>query len=370
MKNIIFILVFLSLGCATANRISPAFVNANIQPNGLTTEQTALITSTINNFPNHTEFAVGIIVNDTVNFYGLVRDNDSIKQSNNSESLFEIGSITKVFTAHLLLNLVNNKQIKSLNEPINSYLNFKINGTPEITFLQLANHTSGLPGDLSVSIFSGDVANPYKTYDEVKFVNYLSEKVEFESTPGEKYQYSNIGVALLGYAIRQITGKDFESLLQDEIFNPIGMANSTSIRQSITGNLVAGYNWKGKPTPYWDLAEMNSAGAIISNVYELSKYAIWNFSALNNELSEMTKQTFSVNENTAVAIGWHIIKNKTKADILWHNGGTGGFKSSMAINPSNKTSVIILTNVGATNNPIKGLVDKLCFDLMASIEQY
>jgi len=369
MKSILIVLLLISLSCSSIKKISPAYVSNNIETNVLSNIQSELITNTINNFPNHSEFAIAVVENDKVKFYGLKRENDTLQKSENAESFFEIGSLTKVFTAHLLLNLINNGQIKSINEPINPYLDFKIKGEPEISFLQLANHTSGLPGDLNVNIFSTDISNPYKNYNKEKFVNFLSEKVELESKPGEKYQYSNVGVALLGYTLRQITSKDYESLLQGEIFKLIGMDNSTSIRNKLNGKLVSGFNWKGKPTPYWDLAEMNGAGAILSNVSELSKYAIWNFNALNKELSAMTKKTFSVTDNTDVSIGWHIIKNKTKKEFLWHNGGTGGFKSSMGINPYNKTSVIVLTNVGATNNPKKGLIDKLCFDLMKSIEK-
>ncbi len=369
MKNILVISVLLLASCSSTRTIPPASMGDSLKTNDLAPEQTKLITNTLRNFPNHSEFAIALIDDKEVKFFGLKRENDTLRKSENSESFFEIGSLTKVFTAHLLLNLINANRIKSLNEPINPYLDFKIKGNPEISFLQLANHTSGLPGDLNVSIFSADISNPYKAYDKEKFVQYLSEKVDLESKPGEKYQYSNVGVALLGYTLRQITSKDYEGLLQDEILKPIGMGKTTTIRSKIKGRLVTGYNWKGKPTAYWDLAEMNGAGAILSNVSDLSKYAQWNFNALNNELAAMTKKTFTVTENTDVSIGWHIIKNKTKDAFLWHNGGTGGFKSSMGLNPLNKSSVIILTNVGATNNPIKGLIDVLCFDLMKSIEK-
>jgi len=369
MKNILFLFVFVCFSCSSVKKIRPAYVGDSFENNSLTPEQTLLITNTISNFPNHSEFAIAIVEDDIIKFFGLKRENDTLQKTDNAESFFEIGSITKVFTSHLLLDLINQNQIKNINEPIAPYLDFKIKGEPEITFLQLANHTSGLPGDLDVSIFSADTSNPYKNYDKEKFIDFFTEKVDLESKPGESYQYSNVGAAMLAYTLRNITSKDYETLLQEEIFKPIGMSNSTSLRNTITGRVVSGYNWKGKPTPYWDLAEMNGAGAILSSAKELSKYATWNFNALNNELAPMTKKTFTVTENTDVSIGWHIIKNITNEEFLWHNGGTGGFKSSMGIDPFNRKSVIILTNIGATNNPKKGLIDSLCFNLMKSIEK-
>lgn len=95
---------------------------------------------------------------------------------------------------------------------------------------------------------------------------------------------------------------------------------------------------------------------------------MWNFTALNNQLLVMQQATKSINEQMDIALGWHIMKNKTSEPFLWHNGGTGGYKSSMAINLSNETGIIILTNIGATDNPKKGLIDNLCFDLMTSLE--
>ena len=113
---------------------------------------------------------------------------------------------------------------------------------------------------------------------------------------------------------------------------------------------------------------MEGAGAILSSVQDLSKYLNWNFTALNSSLLPMRQKTHTINDDMEIALGWHIIKNKSAQPYLWHNGGTGGYKSSMGINLSNNSGVIILSNIGATNNPQKGPIDKLCFDLMKTIE--
>jgi CubicO group peptidase (beta-lactamase class C family) len=249
------------------------------------------------------------------------------------------------------------------------YLDFSIKGSPLITFRQLANHTSGLPADLAGSIFNTDPANPYKNWDKEKLVEYFEKDLKLASKPGEKYQYSNIGMALLAYAICNIESKDFESLLQEKILRPILMENTTTKRDWVADSLIQGYNWKGKPTANWDMAEMKGAGALLSTVHDLSKYLLWTFKATNSQLAFMKEPTRVINENVDIALGWHIIKNETREPFLWHNGGTGGYKSSMGINLNNQTGIIILTNIGATGNPKKKLIDDLCFDLMKSLDK-
>ena len=69
-----------------------------------------------------------------------------------------------------------------------------------------------------------------------------------------------------------------------------------------------------------------------------------------------------------MALGWHIIKGILNDPFLWHNGGTGGYKSSMGLSLQNDSGIVILTNIGATGNPKKGLIDKLCFDLLKSLQ--
>lgn len=369
MKKLTLILLVFCIGCSSFKNINKAHFDKTIYKSEIEKSQTDLIAKTLSEFPNNSEMAIAIVSSKEVVFYGLKRTNDTIKIINNSNSVFEIGSITKVFTTDLLLNLLEEEKIKSLDESIMPYLDFSLKGNPIITFRQLANHTSGLPSNLEGNIFNTNISNPYKNWDKEKLINYFSKDVKFDSKPGEKYQYSNIGMALLAYTISKIESKEYETLLQENIFKPLQMERSTTQRNLILNYLVQGYNWKGKPANNWDLAEMKGAGAILSTVNDLSKYLIWNFDALNNRFSIMKQSTVSISEKLDIALGWHIIKNETQRPFLWHNGGTGGYKSSMAINLNNDTGIIILTNIGATNNPKKGLIDSLCFNLMKSLEK-
>jgi CubicO group peptidase (beta-lactamase class C family) len=369
MKKLSLILLLICFGCASLNHVQEPFLGKDIYRADIEKSQIELIAKTLSEFPNNSEMAIALVHPNKLVLYGLQRTNDSISITNNFNRVFEIGSITKVFTTQLLINLLGEGRIRKLDESVLPYLDFTIKGNPDITFRQLANHTSGLPSNLDGSIFNTDASNPYKSWNKEKMVEYFSRDVKLDSEPGVTYQYSNVGMALLAYTISKIEEKEYEPLLQENIFKPLEMKQSTTLRSLVQDDLVQGYNWKGKPTANWEMAEMKGAGAVLSSTNDLAKYVMWNFSALTNELKQMSQSTKVINDHLEIALGWHIIKNKTSNPFLWHNGGTGGYKSSMAINLNNNTGAIILTNIGATDNPKKGLIDNLCFDLMNALEE-
>lgn len=109
---------------------------------------------------------------------------------------------------------------------------------------------------------------------------------------------------------------------------------------------------------------MCGAGGIVSITEDLSKFAYAQFDPKNKELALTRKPTFRINEDTAIGMCWHIIKSRNGKDLYWHNGGTGGYSSSMAVNVEEKTAVIILSNVASIND----LIDGLCFELMNEME--
>ena len=204
---------------------------------------------------------------------------------------------------------------------------------------------------------------PTKEYSKEKFEIFLQESLVMENPPGEAYKYSNLGMTLLGYVISEVSGQSYEALLQEKIFGPLSMTQSSTNRSQLTGNFVAGRNKKGKITPAWDFQVVAPAGAISSTTHDLVKWVGWNFELLKNSFSEMGKTQFSHTESMDIALGWHIRKKPAKSPFLWHNGGTGGFKSSLAINAEQEKAVIILTNVGRSSK--RGQIDTLCFSLMA-----
>ena len=315
-------------------------------------------------FPNSSELSIAFINGDSVNYYGVIRQNDSIIYINNSQHIFEIGSITKLFTANLLAKAVLDNRVK-FDENINDYLRIKINKNTKISFKSLANHTSGLPR--MPSNFDDQIdypENPYKHYDQSYLEDYLKNFLKVDKKAIGVPSYSNIGFAILGYTISKIYEMSYEDLIQQFIFSKFKMNSSFISADKVDKRLVKGLNEKGDVTSNWDLSAMSSAGGILSNIEDLVSFGTAHFDESNIELNLLKKKTAKVNEQIDIGIGWHIINSeKSENKWHWHNGGTGGYSSSMALDFKNKTGVIILSNVSAFN-PYQDKIDQLCFELM------
>ena len=339
--------------------------NLTIKSGLITQKQSEIIFENAKIFPNHTQISIAIIKDGKVNYYGINNKNDTILTVNNQKSVFEIGSISKVFTSTILANFVIDEKI-NLNDNINGYLKTSFNNDTEISFINLANHTSGLPRlPSNLDLTKVNPENPYKEYKEKELEEYLTKHLELLNK--EKYQYSNLGAGLLGYTLSKIENTTYENLLQNKIFSKFNMYNSTSDINKIKENLVKGLNNEGNDVPNWEFSVLAGAGAIFSTVEDLSQFAISQFDNSNKELKLTRKKTFEVNENMDIGLGWYILKSQSKNFWYWHNGGTGGYSSSMVIDENTKNGIIILSNVSAFN-PNMGNIDKLCFELMKTIE--
>ena len=344
-----------------------AINNLSIKENLISKKQIKLIFEKSKFFPNHTQISIAFIKNGDISYYGIKRHNDTISTFDNHKSIFEIGSITKVFTSTLLANFIINKKIK-LNDNINDYLNIPFNNNSKISFKSLANHTSGLPRlptNLDLAILNPE--NPYKDYDKADLEYYLRESIELKENLTGKYLYSNLGAGIIGYTLSEIENISYERLFNTLIFSKYNMLNSTFNHNELNELLVKGLDTQGNEVPNWELSVLASAGGILSNVIDLAKYGIAQFDTLNKELELIRQKTFELNKNMDIGLGWHIIKSKLNNKWYWHNGGTGGYSSSMSIDVKNKNGIIILSNVSAFN-PSKENIDKLCFELMKTLK--
>lgn len=328
--------------------------------------QVKLVYDNIKTFPNSTEFSIAVINGDGTKYYGGRWKKDTIEHVDNSGHLFEVGSITKVFTATILASLVVEEKIK-LKDPIQKYLDFDLRTDEEITFEQLANHTSGLSWIPSNLDLYENPKNPYKTYDQNKLKKYLTDSLELKSQPGRDYAYSNLGAALLGFIMTEITESTFEELLHDKIFKEYGMSNSTTNRAKMNGKIVPGLNPEGKEISDWDFLAIAPAIATISSVKDLVKFANVQFNSNDKTLVLTQQPTFNVSDQFKVGLGWHIL-DKNNRELIWHNGGTGGYSSSMALDLNKRQGVIVLSNV-STFHPQKGNIDQLCFALIETLEE-
>lgn len=363
MKNFLSIIVVLFVFSCSKAQIQPAENGMNQMNTPLTADQIRLVYEKTKDFPNNTQLSIAVIENGEVTFVGIKRLNDTIQPIENRNKVFEIGSVSKVFTAVLLANFVMNGEI-ALNDSIQKFINFELNAGHDITLKELANHTSGLPRlPSNLNLFFTDPKNPYKNYDEEKLKHYLTEEMEVQQSPGTKFEYSNLGAGLLGYILAKCSNLTYNELLHKLIFSKYEMSSSTANLEKINGELVKGLDRNGNETSNWDLNVLAGGGGILSTTEDLAKFAVAQFSVENEELVLAQQPTFSINDNMKIGLGWHIVKMNNDFNVLWHNGGTGGYTSSFGIDLERKNGIVILSNVSAFNEKM-GNIDDLCFGLI------
>ena len=326
-------------------------------------KQIQLITEKCKNFPLNSELSIAIINNGISKFIGVKITEDTLLIYDNSHKAFEIGSITKVFTSTILASLVLDKTIK-LDQPIKSLLKTRKKDIRKITFKQLSNHTSGFPR-LPTNLMSSavNVSNPYQHYNEKHLLEYLNNPIKLSNLPGEAFEYSNTGAGILAYLLSIASSKDYHQLLDEIVFTKYNMTVSTYDRNNLSAELVDGLGALGEKVPHWDFASMEGAGGIISTTKELSKFAFAQFDTSNLDLTLTRKSTFNIDHRRSVGLGWLIMKEDTGEERFWHNGGTGGFSSSMILEVESKNAIIILSNVSPFNQHSNN-IDALCFGLI------
>lgn len=181
-----------------------------------------------------------------------------------ANTVFEIGSITKVFTALLLADMVERDEV-ALDDEIARYLPADVrvparNGKA-ITFVDLATHTSGLPR-LPTNLQALDLIDPYAAYGPAQLHEFLSG-YELPRDPGEKWEYSNVGAGLLGYVLARRAGMSYEALLRARILAPLGMHDTTiTLSPEQRARMATGHDLAMSPTGPWAFDALAGAGAL------------------------------------------------------------------------------------------------------------
>lgn len=328
----------------------------------LAEEQLGLIFDNTKVFPNNTQLAVALISSSDVEHLGILKEEDIIKKISNEDKLYEIGSISKVFTATLLADLVINGKLE-LDDDINSYLDIPIKNNTKLLFKDLSNHTSGLPRlPSNLDLERVDLMNPYKDYDLDALNVYLCDSLNLSGKGS--YQYSNLAVGLLGHTLAHIEQTSYEDLLQDRVFSVLGMQNSTSLLDKAKGDLVRGLDIEGNEVPNWDLAILAGAGGIISTTNDLSKFVLSQFDEQNKAQVLTREKTTTLDDSMDLGLGWHIIKKEAGKRWYFHNGATGGYSSIMVLDTQTKKGVVILSNI-SPSHPQANNLQTLCFELMS-----
>jgi len=268
---------------------------------------------------------------------------------NAPDTKFRIGSVTKQFTAALIMQFVEEGKIK-LDDKITDHLkDYRKDTGDKITIHQLLNHTSGIPSYTGLpGFFQKESRNPYSVDDFVK--KFASGDLEFE--PGSKFNYNNSGYFLLGAIIEKVSGMKYEQAVSNLIFKPLGMKNSgydnhsPLIKKRARGYQKTPFGYTN--APYLDMGIPYAAGSLYSTVEDLY---IWDQSLYANKIvSAESKQKMFTPGKANYGYGFDIRDRKLgKSDktvkIVSHGGGINGFNCLFSRSVNDKNLVIILDNV-------------------------
>ena len=266
----------------------------------------------------------------------------------NGDTVYEIGSITKTFTATLLAREVLSGRV-TLDTPVSKLLpDFAIPSRDgkQITLGEIGTQHSGLPR-MPTNFSPKDSANPYADYDSGRLKAFLAD-YELPRDPGASYEYSNLAFGLLGHALAQSNHTTYGDLVARQIFVPLGMSMSgTSFTPKMRAHLASGHDENGKPAGNWDFDAMAGAGVIRSTANDMLRYLKANMAMPHTPLETAMKfaqqPRADVGNGMQIGLAWMT----TDKGIVWHNGGTGGYHSFIGFTADHRHGVVILTNAAA-----------------------
>jgi len=276
--------------------------------------------------------------------YGELEKGSGKKPDENS--LYGIGSITKLFTCSLLADMVKSGKMK-LNDPISKYLPDSVN-TPtyngkEIRLYDLATHTSGLPPRPD-NLYPLNPNNPYGDYTISEAYSFLSH-YKLSREIGIRYEYSNIGVGLLGYIIAKESNSDFETTVHRKICKPLRLKHTViTVSEKLKKNMAIPYDNEGNLVIEWTFSPVFAgAGSFKSTTNDMLEFVAANLGLISSKLTQTLIQTHLKHPQNNISLGWHIW-NDFGSINYGHSGSTIGYKSFVGFNNESRTGVVVLSN--------------------------
>ncbi len=279
----------------------------------------------------------------------------------NGDTVFFIGSVSKTFTALLLQDAVERGEMK-LDDPVAKYLPSSVkmptHGGKEITLLDLATHTAGFPGNPE-NMTGATVKEQYETYTIEKMYAFVSGYT-LKHDPATEFEYSNVGMSLLGHVIALRTGTNFESLIVNRICRPLHMDSTcVTLTPELRPRLAMGHDDAGKPSPPWKLQAYSPAGDIHSTANDLLKYVSANAGITPSGLTPLMRQTqvvrfkdsrglsdvpgFGVFGRTAMDWVDRAAYQPPGMELLGHAGGAGSYHAWVGFDKRQRRGVVVLT---------------------------
>jgi CubicO group peptidase (beta-lactamase class C family) len=270
------------------------------------------------------------------------------EQTVDENTVFEIGSTGKAFTALLLADMVAHNEV-SFDDPIGQYLPNNIilptRSERPITLIELATHTSGLPA-IPDNLAPADELNPYADYAVEQMYEALAQ-TDLTQATSSQYQYSNFGMGLLGHILSLRSGMSYEELVITRITDELNMPDTrVTLTTGMQSRLATGYR-EGEPFPLWDNPTLAGAGALRSTVHDLLTFLAANMGLIDSNLYEAMLVTHEprhhVGDSMQVGLAWHI-RTQDDIEIIEHHGATGGYWSFAGFVKDQQIGVVVLSN--------------------------
>lgn len=303
-----------------------------------------------------TGIILGVIAPGGTSFH-VAAGNERAGKPIDDQTVFEIGSITKAFTGILLAEMAGRGDVR-LDQPVVELLPAATK-VPErngraITLADLSTQSSGLPR-LPGNLRPADPTNPYADYTPQLLYAFLAEH-QLRRDPGAQYEYSNLGVGLLGHALALRARTSYEALMRERVLAPLKMDHTAiTLTPAMRARMSEGHDGAGSVVPLWDIPTLAGAGALRSTLRDMMTLA----SALvappptpvGRAITQALAPRFTANPSLSIGLGWHrvILGGDT---VVFHNGGTAGFRTFIGMNVRTRTAVVLLTNSSQDNEDL------------------
>jgi CubicO group peptidase (beta-lactamase class C family) len=267
----------------------------------------------------------------------------------NGDTVFEIGSITKVFTSLVLMDMVQKSEV-AVTDPVAKFLPDGVK-VPErdgkqITLQDLATQRSGLPR-MPTNFKTADPENPYADYTPDLLYAFLSG-YRLTRDIGAEFEYSNLGVGLLGHALSLRAGMSYDAMVRARVLRPLGMTSTgVTLTPEMKARLATGHGANLAPVKNWDLNALAGAGGLRSSANDMLTFLAANLGYVKTPLAPAMAAQLSIRRPAGagmeIAYGW-FVSTKNGKTVIWHNGGTGGYRSFVGFDPNARTGVVVLAN--------------------------
>lgn len=292
---------------------------------------------------NHPGFIVGIVDMDTVFYRSFGKQQNFI----NEQTIFEIGSVSKVFTS-ALISILEHRGSLSMNRSIDEYIydSHKNTKLDQITIYDLITHQSGFPKRPSFfGVKERDIQNPYGLYTNADLLDFYKT---YEGGSIGEFKYSHTNYALIEWIIERAMDVPFEQTLQEQLIQPLQLKN-TYITGDSTQIIYRGYNRARNEVKPWTFKSFVASEGIKSTAEDLCTFVQKYFDDSIDPLSPILRKTLKTqivtnyDENVQMAYGWHVIGQKKHHDIIMHSGRTSGHHSTILMIPNTGTAVVVLS---------------------------